>query len=139
MKRMNVVFLDRDGVINRDSSEYVKNWAEFAFLPGSLEALAQLTRHGFELIVITNQSIINRAMVPLAVLQETHRRMQEAVEQARGAGVDPPTAIFLISIIQTFPVLVVLVMIMRLIVIAFYRASDRQCLFWAASIKNGWV
>ena len=34
-----VVFLDRDGVINADSPDYVKTWAEFRFLPGSLEAL----------------------------------------------------------------------------------------------------
>jgi D-glycero-D-manno-heptose 1,7-bisphosphate phosphatase len=84
MKRMHVVFLDRDGVINRDSSEYIKSWDEFDFLPGSLEALNQLSKHGFEVILITNQSIINRAMVPLAALEEIHRRMQAAVEQAGG-------------------------------------------------------
>jgi D-glycero-D-manno-heptose 1,7-bisphosphate phosphatase len=84
MNLQNVIFLDRDGVINRDSPHYIKNWDEFAFLPGSLEALNQLTREGFELIVITNQSIINRSMVPLAVLEETHRRMGQAVARTGG-------------------------------------------------------
>ena len=58
------IFLDRDGVINRDSPDYIKNWGEFEFLPGSLEALVLLHRHEFRVIVITNQSIINRGMVP---------------------------------------------------------------------------
>lgn len=84
MSLQNVIFLDRDGVINRDSPHYIKNWDEFAFLPGSLEALNELTREGFELIVITNQSIINRSMVPLAVLEETHRRMGQAVARTGG-------------------------------------------------------
>ncbi|MEJ2037914.1 MAG: D-glycero-beta-D-manno-heptose 1,7-bisphosphate 7-phosphatase [Desulfosarcinaceae bacterium] len=84
MKLNKVVFLDRDGVINQDSPFYVKNWDEFAFLPGSLEALNLLSRKGFELIVITNQSIINRGTVPLAVLEETHLRMRRAVARTGG-------------------------------------------------------
>jgi D-glycero-D-manno-heptose 1,7-bisphosphate phosphatase len=79
-----VVFLDRDGVINADSPDYIKNWEEFNFLPGSLQALADLTRAGYHLIVITNQSMIGRGMVPLTVLQDMHRRMRRAVEQAGG-------------------------------------------------------
>ena len=41
------VFLDRDGVINKDSPDYVKSWAEFEFLPGSLDAIRLLTEQGF--------------------------------------------------------------------------------------------
>ena len=79
-----IVFLDRDGVINRDSANYIKNWEEFEFLPGSLDGLAALTRAGYRLIIITNQSIIGRGMVPLAVLQDIHLRMQQAVTAAGG-------------------------------------------------------
>ncbi|MEJ2657587.1 MAG: HAD-IIIA family hydrolase [Desulfobacterales bacterium] len=61
-KKQKVVFLDRDGVINRDSPDYIKNWSEFEFLPGSLEALTKLTINGFVVIVITNQSVIQRKM-----------------------------------------------------------------------------
>ena len=74
-----VVFLDRDGVINRDSPEYIKTWEEFEFLPGSLEALAMLDRNGFRVIVITNQSIIGRGMADLETLSRTHRQMVKAV------------------------------------------------------------
>ncbi len=77
-----VIFLDRDGVINVDSSEYIKCWEEFEFLPGSLEAMADLSRAGYRLILITNQSIIGRGMVPPAVLEDIHQRMRQAVEAA---------------------------------------------------------
>lgn len=79
-----VVFLDRDGVINADSDAYIKNWSEFRFLPGSLQALRRLTANGFTLIVITNQSIINRQMVPATVLDDMHRRMKACIREAGG-------------------------------------------------------
>lgn len=79
-----VIFIDRDGVINRDSPDYIKSWEEFEFLPGSLEALAALTQAGHALILITNQSIIGRGMVPLTVLEDMLRRMRSAVEDAGG-------------------------------------------------------
>lgn len=84
MKPDKVIFLDRDGVINRDSSQYVKNWDEFEFLPGSLEAIRLLSQAGYELILITNQSIINRGWVPQRVLDHTHGRLRAAVEDVGG-------------------------------------------------------
>lgn len=74
-----VVFLDRDGVINRDSSDYIKSWEEFEFLSGSLDAIALLTQNGFETIVITNQSPVGRGMIDMKTLSRTHRLMAEAV------------------------------------------------------------
>lgn len=74
-----VIFLDRDGVINRDSSDYIKRWEEFVFLPNSLDALKVLTGKGYTLIVITNQSMIGRKWVLPEVLEEMHRRMKAAV------------------------------------------------------------
>lgn len=79
-----VIFLDRDGVINFDSPDYVKSWDEFRFLPGSLEAMAALTAAGYVLILITNQSIIGRGIVSLEVLEDMHRRMRQQVETAGG-------------------------------------------------------
>jgi D-glycero-D-manno-heptose 1,7-bisphosphate phosphatase len=79
-----VIFLDRDGVINYDSPDYIKSWEEFRFLPGSLEALAALTAAGYALILITNQSIIGRGKVSLEVLEAMHRRMRQAVAEAGG-------------------------------------------------------
>ena len=79
-----VVFLDRDGVINQDSPEYIKSWAEFTFLPGSLEAIKQLTINGFEIIVITNQSAVNRHLITKDELEHIHTLMKKAVETKGG-------------------------------------------------------
>ena len=79
-----VIFLDRDGVINHDSPDYIKSWDEFRFIQGSLEALARLTAAGHALILITNQSVIGRGMVPWQVLAQMHRRLIKAVGEAGG-------------------------------------------------------
>ena len=82
--RNKTVFLDRDGVINQDSPEYIKSWAEFHFIPGSLDAIARLTQSGFAVIVITNQSAINRRMVPLTRLKAMHGKLRQAVSDSGG-------------------------------------------------------
>jgi D-glycero-D-manno-heptose 1,7-bisphosphate phosphatase len=79
----NVVFLDRDGVINHDSPDFIKSWSEFEFLPGSLEALKQLMLNRFPVIIITNQSVIRRKMVSKKDLDVIHDMMKKAV-QANG-------------------------------------------------------
>jgi len=78
------VFLDRDGVINYDSPDYIKCWKEFKFLPGSLEAIKKLTVNGFSIILITNQSVIRRHMVTRAGLEHIHSMMNRAVESTGG-------------------------------------------------------
>ena len=84
MKKTFTVFVDRDGVINRDSAAYIKNCDEFQFLPGSLEAFAMLETHGFDVIVITNQSIIGRKMVTSDVLAAIFDKLTYGVEKAGG-------------------------------------------------------
>ena len=79
-----VVFLDRDGVINRDSPDYIKGWSEFEFLPGSLEAIRQLTSNGFATIIITNQSAINRSLISKKELEHMHRLMDKQVRSHGG-------------------------------------------------------
>ena len=79
-----VAFLDRDGVINRDSADYIKHWSEFEFLPNSLEALKQLKQNGFTTIIITNQSVINREMVSKEGLDQIHSLMKTSVQAAGG-------------------------------------------------------
>jgi D-glycero-D-manno-heptose 1,7-bisphosphate phosphatase len=80
-----VLFADRDGVINKDSPAYIKSWSEFEFLPRSLEAIRLLSENGFDLIVITNQSVINRNFVSKKDLEDIHLRMQEVIGQHGGA------------------------------------------------------
>ena len=73
----NVVFLDRDGVINRDSPDYIKSWSEFEFLPGSIKALKRLKLKGFPVIIITNQSVIHRKMVSKKDLDVIHDMLKK--------------------------------------------------------------
>ncbi len=79
-----VVFLDRDGVINRDSPDYIKNRQEFEFLPGSCRAVERLYSNGFTVIVITNQSAINRNMTSLEELEAIHGKMKSGVRAKGG-------------------------------------------------------
>ncbi|CAB1080058.1 histidinol phosphate phosphatase [Alkalispirochaeta odontotermitis] len=78
-----VVFLDRDGTINRDSADYVKSRSEFELLPGSIEAIKKLMDHGFTSIVITNQSALARRLATLEELTAMHDMMCRAIA-ARG-------------------------------------------------------
>lgn len=82
-----VVFLDRDGVINRDSPAYIKSLAEFDFLPRSLSAIQKLTQNHVKTIVITNQSAINRGMISPETLDAIHAAMTTAVK-AQGGSID---------------------------------------------------
>ena len=84
MNPLKTVFLDRDGVINEDSPDYIRCWAEFHFIPGSLDAIARLTRSGCSVIIITNQSVINRRMVALTELESMHRKLCQAVSDGGG-------------------------------------------------------
>jgi D-glycero-D-manno-heptose 1,7-bisphosphate phosphatase len=81
------VFIDRDGVICYNQNGHVRSWEEFVFLPGALEALARLARSDLAVVVITNQAIINRHMVPAEVVEDIHARMLRAVG-ATGGRVD---------------------------------------------------
>ncbi|MFO7707214.1 MAG: D-glycero-beta-D-manno-heptose 1,7-bisphosphate 7-phosphatase [Desulfobacterales bacterium] len=75
-----VVFLDRDGVINRDSPGYVKSVEEFEFLPASREALRRLAEHGVTAIIVTNQSALGRGWLTAEGLAAIHRRLCDGVQ-----------------------------------------------------------
>ncbi len=81
-----LVFLDRDGVINRKPPEggYVKSWEEFEFLPGVLEALRLLKDHGFRIIVTSNQRGVSLGKLQERDLLAIHSRMQAELEKAGG-------------------------------------------------------
>lgn len=79
---MKTVFVDRDGVINRNRGDHVKSWEEFAFLPHAVDALVELTRHGFRIVVLTNQAAINRGITSRETIEEIHSRMIAALEAA---------------------------------------------------------
>lgn len=79
-----LVILDRDGVINADSAEYIKDADEWQPLPGSLEAIARFTQAGWKVAVATNQAGIGRGILDEYALARIHARMIEAVEDAGG-------------------------------------------------------
>src|SRR5438067_329711 len=83
---MQTIFLDRDGVINRNRArgDYVKSWEEFQFLPGTLDAITRLTKSGFRLLVITNQACVGKGIVPWGTVQDIHARMMQEIAQAGG-------------------------------------------------------
>jgi D-glycero-D-manno-heptose 1,7-bisphosphate phosphatase len=81
---MKLVVLDRDGVINVDSAQFIKTPDEWKPIPGSLEAIARFTQAGYRIVVCTNQSGIGRGLFDMATLNAIHDRMHKAVNQLGG-------------------------------------------------------
>ena len=81
---MKLVILDRDGVINFDSDQYIKSPAEWRPLPGSIEAIARLHQGGYRIAVATNQSGIGRGLFDMATLNAINDKMMEMVFRQGG-------------------------------------------------------
>lgn len=81
---MKLIILDRDGVINFDSDQFIKHPDEWKPIPGSLEAIARLTREGWRVVVATNQSGLARGLFEMATLNAIHAKMHKAVMMAGG-------------------------------------------------------
>lgn len=79
-----MVILDRDGVINEDSDDYIKSPEEWQPIPGSLAAIAKLSQAGATIVITTNQSGIARGLFTLATLEAIHQKMLRAIEKAGG-------------------------------------------------------
>jgi D,D-heptose 1,7-bisphosphate phosphatase len=79
-KKRKAIFLDRDGVINKDVG-YLSNPDEFELLEGSLEALKILNEKGYLLIVITNQAGIARGYYSKEVLENIHEKMKDLLKR----------------------------------------------------------
>lgn len=80
-----IILLDRDGVINQDSDAYVKSVDEWIPLPGSIKSIAALSKAGFQVFVVTNQSGIARGYYDEATLQAMHDKMSNMVEAEGGS------------------------------------------------------
>ncbi|OHX14471.1 D-glycero-beta-D-manno-heptose 1,7-bisphosphate 7-phosphatase [Chromobacterium sphagni] len=81
---MKLVILDRDGVINQDRDDFVKNSVEWVPIEHSLEAIANLTQSGWRVVVATNQSGIARGLFDVHALNAMHEKMHRLVNQAGG-------------------------------------------------------
>lgn len=81
---MPLLILDRDGVINHDSADFIKSAEEWIPLPGSIEAIAQASRAGWQVVIATNQSGLGRGLFDEFALAQMHEKLNTLVEQAGG-------------------------------------------------------
>ncbi len=81
---MKLVILDRDGVINRDSDAYIRSPDQWIPLPGSIEAIARLSRAGYQVVVATNQSGLGRGYFTPEALDAMHLKLKNLVQSAGG-------------------------------------------------------
>lgn len=72
---MKLIILDRDGVINQDSNDYIKSPEEFIPIPGSFEAITRLCHADFKIVIATNQSGLARGYYDLDILNSIHSKM----------------------------------------------------------------
>ena len=72
-----LVILDRDGVINFDSAQFIKSPEEWKAIPGSLEAIARLSQNGYRVVVATNQSGVGRGLFDMDTLNRIHKKMHK--------------------------------------------------------------
>jgi D-glycero-D-manno-heptose 1,7-bisphosphate phosphatase len=84
---MKLIILDRDGVINFDSDQFIKNPEEWKPIPGSMEAIARLNQADYRVVVATNQSGIGRGLFDMPMLNAIHDKMHKACALA-GARID---------------------------------------------------
>jgi D-glycero-D-manno-heptose 1,7-bisphosphate phosphatase len=84
MPKQHYVLLDRDGVINHDSDAFIKSPDEWLPIAGSLEAIALFNQHGYQVIVVTNQSGVARGLFDEATLAQIHAKMHRLVGEKGG-------------------------------------------------------
>lgn len=81
---MKLVILDRDGVINQDSAQFIKSPEEWKPIAGSLEAIARLNQTGYQVVVATNQSGVGRGLLDMATLNAIHDLMHRRLAEVGG-------------------------------------------------------
>jgi len=81
---LKLIVLDRDGVINFDSEQFIKSPDEWRPIPGSLEAIARLNQAGYRVVVATNQSGVGRGLFGMTTLTDIHDKMFRALNQVGG-------------------------------------------------------
>ncbi len=83
-RQAKLIILDRDGVINYDSEQYIRSPEEWRPIPGSLEAIARLNHAGFRVVVATNQSGLGRGLFDTATMVTIHDKLHKALSQVGG-------------------------------------------------------
>jgi D-glycero-D-manno-heptose 1,7-bisphosphate phosphatase len=75
------IFLDRDGVINQERKDYVKNIDEFQIFPEIANFIKNMKNRGYLIIVVTNQSVINRGLASMQDIEQIHEFLQNFLLQ----------------------------------------------------------
>ena len=82
---MKLVILDRDGVINADSDQFIKNPDEWKPIAGSLEAIARLNHAGYRVVIASNQSGVGRGLFDMGALNAINDKMHRALTHVGGS------------------------------------------------------
>ena len=82
---MKLIILDRDGVINYDSEDYIKSPEEWEAIPGSLESIARLNQAGYRVVITTNQSGVGRGLFDIETLHRIHEKLRGELAAAGGS------------------------------------------------------
>ena len=83
IKKNKAIFLDRDGVINKNRDDYVKSTKELEIFSNIGKEILKLKMKGFFIIVITNQSVINRKIITIRELEEIHSTIQKFLMKSK--------------------------------------------------------
>lgn len=78
------VFLDRDGVLIENRSDYVRDWSHVTILPRVMDALSGFHKVGFKIVIVTNQSAVGRGLISMGTAQEINERLIHTIKESGG-------------------------------------------------------
>jgi len=76
------IFLDRDGVLIENRSEYVREWSHVKIFPEAIKALSHL--HDYKVVIVTNQSAVGRGLISLEIADELNKQLIEVIRKNDG-------------------------------------------------------
>jgi D-glycero-D-manno-heptose 1,7-bisphosphate phosphatase len=78
------VFLDRDGVLIENRSDYVRDWSQVSIFPDTSAALSSLHTAGYKIVIVTNQSAVGRGLISMEGAQVINRRLVDDLQRDGG-------------------------------------------------------
>lgn len=81
---LRAVFLDRDGVLIENRSDYVRDWSHVTILPSVMEALSGFRKEGLKIVVVTNQSAVGRGLMTFETAQQINNRLTKIIQESGG-------------------------------------------------------
>jgi D-glycero-D-manno-heptose 1,7-bisphosphate phosphatase len=78
------IFLDRDGVLIENRSDYVRDWSQVKIIPEAVHALSLVPIKKYKLVIVTNQSAVGRGLILLKTAQEINQRLVNLIREQGG-------------------------------------------------------